>query len=365
MKQKDLYGILGVKRNASQKEIKNAFKKLSMKYHPDRLSKLSEKEKKEGEAKFKEINNAYQILSNEQKKSQYDRTGSTESFGDGGFDMDFGSFGDPFSQFFQRAGFTSEGFSRAVSRGKDVIMKVPISIEELFNGCTKKVKFKKNVRCTTCHGAGGSGIKQCPHCHGTGMLTETKMSGFGIIRQTHPCQFCSGSGQIVGNECPTCNGTGFQETIGTAEVEFPSGIQNGTGIRLSGEGSESSDMNGENGSFIAVANYDFDMEHYAVNGLDVYEKLSVPYYDVLLGCLIEKDLPNGAHRTISINSCENNRTNIRLIGDGIKSPQASGLNGDYYYILDYEFPQSLDPAERKALEKIKVEMTKKKNRERR
>jgi len=213
MDTKGYYKILGVSENATDKEIKAAFRKKSILFHPDKQANKSDKEKKEAEAKFKEVNEAYQVLSDKDKRAQYDRgasfnfenTGGYSGFNGGNFD--FGNFN------FDDFGFNSEtGFDfrdlfgkhntynrasrrqRQAEKGSDIKMVIPITIEELFTGCKKKVKFQRNVRCPNCHGAGGTNKHVCPHCNGTGMVTETRQSPFGFMQTTSACPKCNGKG---------------------------------------------------------------------------------------------------------------------------------------------------------------------------
>lgn len=356
MANKDFYRILGVNKNASEKEISSAFRKLSFKYHPDRWATKSEAEKKEAEEKFKEINYAYQVLSDPEKRQNYDNFGDPDAKGHGGgFDM--GDFSDLFRQFGNMHGFGGGfggfggGFSEQIEAGQDIQMRIPLTIEEIFNGCTKKVKFNRNVRCPNCHGAGGSGQKTCSHCHGTGQIVTTQRHGMATIQNISVCPHCHGTGYTVDKKCPSCNGSGFKNSTNTVEITFPAGIPNNAGIRYSEQGSESSNVKGRNGDFIAVAKYDFDTNKYVIQGLDVVEKVYIPYYDLLLGCDYTIVLPNKKEKKINLSSCIEEGKLIKLYKEGIKYQNQSG---DYYIEIHYEIPKTLSSEERKNIENIKV-----------
>lgn len=351
---KNLYELLGISKNATEQEIKQAYRKMSLKYHPDRWASKSENEKKEAEDKFKEINYAYQVLSDPEKKKNYDTYGDPEmknaGFGGGN---PFGGFSDLFKQFGNMHGFGGGNpfGGETIEPGQDIQMRIPLTIEEIFTGCTKKVKFNRNVRCPNCHGAGGSGQKTCPHCHGTGQHVDTQRTPFGVIQNVTTCPYCHGTGFTIEHKCQSCNGTGFKKSENTVEIKFPPGMPNGKGIQYSEQGSESSSVKGPNGDFIAIAKYDFDTNRYTINGLDVVEKVYIPYYDLLLGCDYTITLPNKITKKISLNSCIEEGKLIKLYREGIKY---QGQVGDYYLEIHYELPTSLTAEERKNIENIKV-----------
>ena len=202
MNSKNLYDILGVSNNASEDEIKKAYKKAAIKYHPDRQGGKSDKEKQEAEEKFKEIGAAYAILSDPQKRQRYDTYGTIDEdmMAGTGFDMGDifrhmmggfmgGNFGDMFGR--QRQSYPSEA--------KSIQVNIPLSIEQIFNGYSHEIEYDVDYRCKDCNGAGGTGVETCPHCHGTGMITRTQQSGFGIIQHQSPCPYCNGTGKTIKN----------------------------------------------------------------------------------------------------------------------------------------------------------------------
>ena len=371
MDQKGYYKTLGVKEDASLDEIKKKFKKLSLKYHPDRQVGKSEKEQKEAEAKFKEINEAYQVLSDETKRKNYDTFGDADGHGSGfsggysgggpdlgdifGAGSPFGNMADAFSDVFGGSFFGGSHRSQTSTRrqtppGDDMQMKVPLTLEEVFNGCTKKFKYKRKVRCPNCHGAGGTGLKTCPHCHGTGMLYDTHRMGNSIYQQTMPCPHCKGTGQIVEHECPSCHGNKFKEEYQTIEVNFPAGMPENYAIEKHGMGHESADKNMPSGTLLIFASYAFDKNKYRIHNLDVYEKIELNYYDALLGCDYDLKIPNGTTKRVKIPECSQPGKVLKLAGQGIKTGTRTG---DYYIEIVYKFPTSLSAKEKEALKMIK------------
>lgn len=357
---KDYYNILGVNKNATAKEIQKAYKKAALKYHPDKQVGKTEEEKKAAEEQFKLVAEAYECLSDENKKQHYDTFGTMDNFANGnGFNTtEWGNMNDPFEMFANmfgggRSSFRG-GFSGSAAQqqkrqpGNDVRMRIPVTIEDIFNGVTKKVKYKRYVRCATCHGEGGSGVKTCSRCGGTGQIMETKQTPFGYAQNIRTCPVCHGAGETVTNQCATCNGTGFKEVEEIIELNLPAGMQNGNGFQVTGKGSEAKSSLGSNGNFIAIVQYQINSDKYVVEGNDVLERIYIPYYDILLGCNYKVKLPNGKEHTLNIESCTPEGKVIRLYKEGINNI------GDYYFEIHYQFPEKLSDADRKAMEQIKV-----------
>ena len=379
MDSKGYYKTLGIDEKASQDEIKKAFRKLSLKLHPDKQNGKSEKEKKEAEAKFKEVNEAYQVLSDETKRAQYDRggsfdfgsTGGSGGFGGGFGGFDFGDFnfdefgvngaGFDFSNLFgNRSGsYKNQPYNRMPEKGADIKMAIPVSIEELFTGCTKKVKYYRNVRCPNCHGVGGTNKHTCPDCNGTGMTRTTVRSPFGFTTSTGPCKKCGGKGYIVDSKCPTCGGTGFKKTETVLDVKFDSGMLDGFNMVYRGKGHESADISGATGDFLALCKHTYDANRYQiVNNFDVYEKVEIPYYDALLGCDYILEKPDHKKIKVTIPSCIPYGKQLKLAKEGIPY---NGRFGDYILIVIYKIPEKLSWRERNALEALKLDLNKDNN----
>lgn len=377
MDSKGYYKTLGLSENASQDEIKKAFRKLSIKLHPDKQAGKSDKEKKEAEAKFKEINEAYQVLSDEEKKRRYDSgfgdgftgshaSGYSSGFDFGGFDFDefgFNGAGFDFSNLFGHHNayntFNQQQRQRQPEKGSDIKMTIPVTIEDIFSGCKKKVKYQRNVRCPNCHGAGGTNKHTCPKCNGSGTVTTSQQTPFGFMRNTTTCPQCKGTGYVTDSKCPTCNGAGFKKEDTILEVDFIPGMLEGFSIVYHGKGNESNDIKGATGDFYAVCKHVYDKDRYQiVNNVDVYERIEIPYYDALLGCEYILEKPNHKKIKVNIPSCIPNGKHLKLVNEGILS---GNIKGDYILVVIYKIPTTLSDKEKTALETIKNEMSKDNN----
>lgn len=354
----DFYKILGVDKKASDDDIKKAFRKLSLKYHPDRQNGKTDEEKQEAERKFKEINEAYQTLSDPDKRRNYDSFGSNaragfNPFSSHGYAPD--GFYDPFSWAEQQRR------EPPVPKGDTLLLRIPVSIEELFTGCKKTFKYNRNVRCAVCHGDGGTNKKTCSTCHGSGFYRKVVHSGFGVMYQETPCPTCGATGYVIDKKCTKCNGTGFDQRKATIDVDIAPGMPHGAEILFSGKGSESKSPKGINGDLRVMIVHNYDNSRYMVNGLDVMESVSIPYYDLLLGCDYLLTKPDGKQLKIHIDSCTPESKVIRLFGEGIHDNQ--GNVGNYFIEIHYQLPDSITDEERFALETIKIEKTKNKTKE--
>jgi len=356
MASKDYYKILGIDKNASEADIKKAYKKLALQWHPDRHSSESEDKKKEAEEKFKEIAEAYAVLSDPDKKRKYDTYGSVDDIPDfsGGFGGFPGGFhfsgmdidGDDIFNIFRGRG----GRARRENMhepGATIEVHVGVSIEEIYSGATRTVEYDCMKRCETCHGEGGEGVETCPHCHGTGMITETQRRGPGMIFQSsHPCQYCHGTGKTVKKVCSDCGGTGLKKFKKKVDVTIPRGIENGYQIKVTGAGYESKDKEGVNGDLIVTFVYSFDNSRYRINGNTLYELVNVPYYDVILGTEKEIILPNKEKIKVKIPKCSKDGQQIPVNGKGLNY-------GKYVLVINVSYPSALSSKEEEHLEKIR------------
>ena len=352
MSKGNYYDILGVSKTATDKEITKAFRKLSLKYHPDKQTGKTDEEKRDAENKFKEINEAYSTLSDADKRREYD---NNDVFGGGDFGgWDFNSmresayrrfYGNNFSS---GCGANTDGYHES---GRDVRMEIPLSLVDVYNGCTKKLKFTRRVRCANCHGKGGVGAQErCSSCGGSGYITN---NSFGWMSMRSTCQDCGGVGHTYKSKCPTCHGVGLKEESHTVEVTFPPAMMEGYAVQMNGHGEESTDPKGNNGNFFAIAKYNFDKDRYEVRGLDIIEKVHIPYYDILLGCEHVIEMPNHTKNKINIPSCIPDGQTLRMFHCGIKSADGK-YTGDYYVEVHYKMPTEISDAERKHLGSIKV-----------
>lgn len=243
---RDYYEVLGVDKKASEDEIKKAYRRIAIKYHPDRQQGKSEAEQKEAEEKFKEAAEAYDVLHDPKKRESYDqfgfdgaKMGGFGGFGGGSFSMDdiFSMFGDVFGGRGGFGGFSGfgGGAQRQQHRGSDLRLKVRLSLQEVATGCTKKFKVRKDVTCTHCHGTGaegGSGTETCPTCHGQGYVIRTTQSLFGMMQSQSICPNCHGEGTIIKNKCHECNGEGVVKGEEVVEINIPAGVAEGMVVNV-------------------------------------------------------------------------------------------------------------------------------------
>lgn len=360
MANKDYYNILGVEKGASKDEIKKAFHKLAHKYHPD---------KKEGdEAKFKEVNEAYQVLSDEKKRGNYDAYGSADGFnnaggyghGQGGFggfdasgfqgDFDFGNINDIFSEFFSGGG--NGGRAERQRRGRDISTELHVSFEESIFGVDRKILITKTSKCDTCHGSGakpGTSMKKCPVCNGQGKIHETKNSFFGPISNVRICDECAGSGQVPEEKCMTCKGAGILKKQVEITVSIPAGINDGEMIRLTGMGEAVS--KGTAGDLYIKINV-APHKIFKRDGANLVMDLNIKLTDALLGAdygieTLDGDINVKIPEGISPGEI------LRVRGKGV--PTSKTKRGDLLIRTHIKFPNKLSRHTKELVEKLKKE----------
>jgi len=364
MSKKDFYETLGISKGASDSEIKKAYRKKAMKYHPDKYSDASKKEKEEAEHKFKEINDAYQVLSDSDKKSKYDRFGhdafSQGGGGQGGFGG-FGGFGGSGGGFEDIFGsFFGGGGSRGprVEPGADLQYTVKITLEEAAKGIEKEIKYYRKGECHTCHGTGakpGSEMKTCSACNGQGRVKEVQRTMFGNFENVVECSVCGGTGKVPKVKCPTCHGTGHEKELVKKKVKIPAGIDDGQRLRLGGMG-EASENGGPNGDlylFITVQEHSVFERH----GSDIICEVPISYAKAVLGGEVE--IPT-LEKTIKIKIPEGTQTGkiFKLRGKGMPSTRG-GRVGDELVKVVIETPKHLNSEQKELLEKFDNSLKKK------
>jgi molecular chaperone DnaJ len=359
---KGYYKTLGVNENASQEEIKKAYRALCMKWHPDRWATATEEEKKKAEDEFKKVAEAYDTLGDEEKKRQYD-----SGFGGGEDDGDF----DPFAEMFKRwasqgGGFPGfNGFGGQQQRpsghpGEDVHAYVTITFaESLTMNLMKDVTVKKKVECPDCKGTGSEdGQKhECPYCHGTGMETHTQRYGNSFTMTQSPCSHCHGTGKQIDHPCKKCGGSGFVEKEETMKLSIPGGLRDGMSILYSGMGGAGS-HGWQNGDLILHVTVKQDVPGYFQtqdNDANIYHTEKVNFVDALLGSKVTVKCPNGKDWTINLRECTQPGERFTKSNGGYPMNRRTGSDGDYVVFIEYDVPSRLTKAQRKALEEYKNE----------
>lgn len=361
---RDYYEVLGISKGASDDEIKKAYRKAAMKYHPDKFSNASDKEKKDAEDKFKEVNEAYQVLSDSQKKAQYDQFGHAAfEQGAGGFGGGFGGFGgaggfeDIFSSFFGGGGAGFGGFGGGfggssrrsyVEPGRDLRYQVEITLEEAATGVEKTIKYKRNGKCPSCNGSGaeaGSSMKTCPKCNGRGYVEVTQRTILGNMVSQSECSECHGKGEIPEKKCKTCGGTGITKETVEKKIKIPAGIEDGQKLRLDGMG-EASENGGPNGDLYIVIRVK-DHAIFERRGMDIYCEIPIKFTTAALGGEVEIPTLKGK-KNIKIPAGTQTGKMFRMRGEGIQALRGS-MVGDEIIQVVVETPIDLNENQQKLL----------------
>ncbi|MBQ6675022.1 MAG: molecular chaperone DnaJ [Ruminococcus sp.] len=355
---RDYYEVLGVSKGATDDEIKKAFRKLAKQYHPD-----LHPNDKEAEAKFKEVNEAYEVLSDPSKKAKYDQFGfagvdpsyGAGAGGGGGFGG-FGGFGDVGDIFDSIFGAFGGGGGRgsnpnAPRRGSDIEVGAAISFMEACKGVSKTVKVNRLQKCPDCNGSGaaaGSSVKTCPDCNGKGTVNITQQSLFGMVRQTVKCSRCGGKGKIVDNPCKKCSGKGMVRVSEEKEVNIPAGIDDGQQLRVGG-GGNCGVNGGPNGDLYITLTVRPD-PIFERDGYDVWTEIPLTYGQAALGDEITVPTIDGK---VKYNVPEGTQggTVFRLKGKGIKKVNRND-RGDHYVKVYVEIPKNLTKDQKKALKEF-------------
>ena len=349
---RDYYEVLGVSKGASDADIKKAYRGLAKKYHPD-----MNPGDKEAEAKFKEVNEAYDVLSDADKRSKYDRYGHaafdpSAGGGGSGFGGGFGGcdFGDIFSSFFGGGGSTERSRANMAVEGEDIMARLTISFEEAAFGCKKDVSFARVEACSDCQGSGaakGTKPETCQTCRGTGRVTVQQQTMLGYMQTQRACQSCHGTGRIIKTPCKNCNGKGYVKVPKRLEVSIPAGIDSMQRIVLRGQGSAGRN-GGANGDLIIEVRV---KEHtiFTREGKNLYCEIPITFSQAALGADI--DIPVLGGKTESFHIPEGTQTGTRFTvrGKGVADLN-SGRRGDLILTAVVDTPQNLTPKQRELLE---------------
>lgn len=358
---RDYYDILGVSKTADDKEIKKAYRKLAMQYHPDRNP-----DNKEAEEKFKELSEAYEVLSDETKRRNYDQFGHEGVNGQGGFGgQGFGGgfsgggfediFGDIFGDMFG-GGFGGSGRQRrrGPERGSDIRQNVNIDFEEAAFGKKVSIKLNRSEECDECNGTGsksGTSRKTCPTCNGSGEVRTVQRTPFGNIASSRPCSECNGDGEVIESPCTKCHGVGSTRKVKTIEVDIPAGIDDGQMIKLSNQG-EVGSKGGPRGDLYIVVNIR-NHSLFTREGFDVYLEMPVSFSQVALGGEIEVPTLDGKV-TYNVPAGTQTGTVFRLREKGIQKLR-SNSRGDQYVKVVIETPKHLSDRQKELLRELAKE----------
>lgn len=351
---RDYYEVLGVPKDADDASIKKAYRQLAKKYHPD-----INPGDKEAEAKFKEASEAYAVLSDADKRRQYDQFGHAafdgSGGGTGGFDFGnmgdiFGSdiFGDIFGDLFGGSSSRRRN-NNGPMRGSDVRTNVRITFAESVTGTSKKLDIVLKETCNTCHGTGakpGTSPENCSKCGGKGQVVYTQQSLFGMVRNVQPCPDCKGTGKIVKEKCPDCYGSGYVSTKKTIEVTIPAGIDDGQCVRIQGKG-EPGINGGPRGDLLVAVMISPDPE-FRRDGYNIMSNVRISYPKAVLGGEIKVRTVDG-EVIYEVKPGTASGTNVRLKGKGMPTVRNKEVRGDHYITLIVDVPSKLTAEQKEAL----------------
>ena len=350
MADQDYYALLGVARNASEEDIRRAFRRKAMEYHPDR------NKNPDAEEKFKEINEAYQVLSDSKKRAQYDRFGKAGVSGGAqgagspfdGFEG-FGGFGDIFDSFF---GGASTRVGRQPRRGGDLQQQVTLTFEESVFGASREIEINRLEMCHHCSGAcnePGTSVDTCTDCRGSGQVRRSQRSVFGQFTQVAPCHSCRGKGSIINTPCTVCRGAGRERRKRKIEVKIPSGIDHGMQVRINGEGDVGSDGGGSGNLYVAVGVQEHNL--FQRDGTDIVYTLPLNVAEAALG--VEKSIPtvDGFEEELKLPQGTQPGAEFRIRNKGVPHLH-SNRRGDMRVYADVRIPTSLSGRQKELMEEL-------------
>ena len=368
---KDYYKILGIDKKADDKAIKNSYRKLAKKYHPDKWSNSSESEKAEADAKFKDVNEAYEVLSDPEKRKQYDMFGVYDpkmnfNTNMGNNDMDIDDYINAMYQSMNGNFGFGRGFNgfhtQEAQQVADKRMVVQVTLNEINTNAHKHYKVKvEDGACPHCNGSGDKRGHQtvCPYCHGTGMISMKQSRGYATMIQSHPCPHCQGRGSWIEESCPQCHGSGKTSVERIIDFNVPNIDRLSQGLRFVGMGGSSNGISAD----IVV---EFEIINDVANGFqldrqrrcDIWKQISVSVLDCLTGGSVKVKCLDGSIETITLPQGTPNASTMKIAGKGLEYGNSS--RGDMYVYITHEMPKDLDKDDIAVLEKIKKKHKKKK-----
>lgn len=366
---RDYYEVLGLDKNASADQIKDAYRKMALKWHPDRWVNGTDAEKKTAEEKFKEASEAYSVLSDPDKKAKYDQFGFAGVDGQAGPDFSggFGNLNDILNDLFGGGfggfgGFGNFGFGGSssgrtgtrVPRGRDIRTRVRLTLEEINKGCEKEVTLTRNITCPDCGGKGtknASDVKTCPDCNGTGQVQRYANTLFGRTVTYTTCSRCGGEGKIVTNPCHTCSGSGLLRKQQTVKVKIPAGVENGMQLTVRGEG-HAAPRGGINGDLLVVIE-EIENPDIKREGNNLFYSKIISVTDAMLGTEISVPCLDGGYK-VKIEPGTQSGTVLRLKGKGLPSVNGYGSGrGDMYVKILVWIPRKLSKSEKDMFQSIR------------
>ncbi len=356
MSKRDYYDILGVSRDADSNALKSAYRKLAMEHHPDKNpgDKASEKS-------FKEISEAYEVLSSPEKRQAYDSYGH-DAFSQGrggfqdGFGAGFGSFSDIFEDFFGDIG-GGGGRKREAQKGQDLKYEIDVDLREAYTGIKKEISFDTLIKCDTCEGSGsekGDGLKSCGVCSGSGRTRASQ--GFFTVERT--CSACGGAGQVITDPCNSCNGEGRKRKNRKIEVNVPAGVEDGSRIRLSGEGAVGPNGSSPGDLYLFVSMIDHSI--FERDGSNIFCSVPISIVEASLGGSVEVPTLSGGRAKVKIPPGSQSGDQFRLTGKGMPALRSTSF-GDMIISLMVEIPKNLSDNQIRLLKEFNEESTQKNN----
>lgn len=363
MAKKDYYKILGVDKNADEKTIKDAYRKLALRFHPDRYAGKSEAERKKAEDKFKEVAEAYGVLSDKEKRKRYDTYGDENADFDSGFEGFSGmNINDIFEHFRRSSGFGFDifndgaNFKTETKKGRDIKLIVPVTLEEIYNRESKTITYERFEPCKTCHGSGlgkDGHISTCPTCGGRGSVVNMTRTGFATFQQVTVCPTCGGTGQTVINPCKSCKGTGLERKTVKRKIQIPIGCTDNAYMPLVGGGNYCERASGNIGNLIIIfkvqehQNFDIDSN----NKFDLVTLKDVPVLDCIVGSeQAVKGIDGKMHR-FSINRGTTDGNTYILRGCGLPTP--NGGYGDLHVYIRQKMPVNINSEEMNKINELR------------
>ena len=352
---RDYYDVLGINKDASDAEIKKAYRRLAKKYHPD-VNKEAD-----AEAKFKEINEAYEVLSDPQKKSTYDQFGhagldGAAGFGGGGF-SGFGGFEDIFGSFFGGGGFSGFGGggrrNDGPRKGNDRFMQMRVDFMDAIFGKTETVKIDYDEVCDDCSGSGAKtkkDIQTCPRCNGSGHVMTQQRTPFGVFQSQSVCPDCNGTGKKIINKCPKCKGKGYEHKHTTIDVKIPAGISSGQQVRIPNKGERG--VNGGPNGDLYIEFIVSPHKQFVRNGNDIYVQVPISAVDATLGCEIDVPTVYG-DVALNIPAGTQHGQKFRMREKGVKPANGRGMQGSQIVEIVIQIPTKLSREEKELYEKLR------------